>query len=246
MMEEDVGRDLPCHYCRAPAWTETGYVYARALVDGRWGTVEICRRCWRLENPDAPGPSPAPALPWQLVAADPPGILGAALEFIAEQIRASRPDCPHRYASFQELVLDKGRPYRAMPLPPLVMRGPPGRCYTNTIALVRDPLLRMPSELAPFLTYVEGFAIAFDSGLAVHHAWAVDRHGQVWDRTWSDPEHAAYFGIPFDRDQLERFNALGEEYVGMLESDYLRRFPLLRTGELFPEEMPDAFRPRRH
>lgn len=129
------------------------------------------------------------------------------------------------YACYEHLVLALGRPSTAQALPPLARLGEPKKCYANTLALVRT---------LPALQYVEGFAYHPGTQFVYPHAWAVGTDGRVWDRTWEDAADCAYWGIPFASSDLERFDALGEDYLGIIESQYLLGSPLLRTGRLFP------------
>jgi hypothetical protein len=131
----------------------------------------------------------------------------------------------YRYPCYESLVLEIGRPMEASLLPAVVGRGPLGYCYDNTLQLVRA---------LPGLRYVEGFALPAESPLPCYHAWAIDpASGEVWDRTWPRPERAAYYGIVFEPREVERFDGLGDDYLGILESEYLLGRPLLRTGRLF-------------
>jgi hypothetical protein len=129
------------------------------------------------------------------------------------------------YACYEHLVLTLGRPYTAQPLSPLATYGEPKKCYANTLQLVRE---------LPTIQYVEGFAYHAGTGIAYLHAWGADTLGLVWDRTWEDTAGCAYYGIPFPRADLERFDALGPDYLGIIESHYLLGSPLMKTGRLFP------------
>ncbi len=55
-------------------------------------------------------------------------------------------------------------------------------------------------------TYVEGYG--YCKGHIVHHAWCVNEHQEVLDRTWDKSEECHYFGIPFHgafiREQVRR------------------------------------------
>lgn len=129
------------------------------------------------------------------------------------------------YRSYEHLVWALGRPYTAEQLPPGISMGWPKLCYTNTLELVRA---------LPTLSYAEGFAWHARTGLPYLHAWGVDPSGRVWDRTWEDASACAYYGIPFARAELERFDAMGEDYLGIIASQYLLGHSLMRTGHLFP------------
>lgn len=143
---------------------------------------------------------------------------------------------PWLYRCYEHLVWELGRVSTAQALPKIIRMGEPKKCYANTLELIRT---------LPTLTYTEGFAWHAPTKFAYLHAWATDRTGRVWDRTWADAADCAYFGIPFDRAEVERFDALGEDYLGIIASQYLLGNPLMRTGQLFPTGEPDG-RQRRH
>lgn len=154
------------------------------------------------------------------------------------------PRTDRRYRTYEALVLDRGRRFAAQALPPFVRRGQMKLCFHNTLTLIRD--LRTLSCL--HLTYCEGYAIPEvdgDTFIPVQHAWAVDSLGRVWDRTWPEPEASAYYGIPFAWEEVERFDALGPDYLGILGSEYLLGAPLLHTGQLFPTDWQPTWRRRR-
>src|SRR5436190_8035194 len=130
----------------------------------------------------------------------------------------------YRYRLYEALVLDLGQPWTAAPLPRSLRRGPMHYCYGTTLGLVQK---------YPGLRYVEGFAIPWADGHAgapCLHSWAVNGNGRVWDATWPDPEHSAYFGMAFSRADVERFIHLDEDTFGILATEHLIGSPLLRTG----------------
>lgn len=134
----------------------------------------------------------------------------------------------YRYRVYEELVLDLGQPWTAATLPRKLRRGPMRHCYGNTLALV---------QRFPGLRYVEGFAIPWADGHVGRpelHCWAVNVNGRVWDATWPEPEHSAYFGVVFSREHVERFVNLDADTFGILATEHLIGSPLLRTGRLFP------------
>lgn len=59
-------------------------------------------------------------------------------------------------------------------------------CYANAYALASN-------ESA--YRYCEGHATTKSLGLAIAHAWVIDRDGKVIDPTWKDGDH--YFGVAF-------------------------------------------------
>jgi hypothetical protein len=173
---------------------------------------------------------------------DRPELLGPALRTYLEGITrlVRQADLPERaglrFSCYQELVLKLGRPYRAGLLPAGARRGRMGYCYANTLALISD---------RPHLRYVEGFAMPWVDGSAgapAYHCWAATAGGRVWDPTWPEPEHSAYFGVQFNLADVARFIALDEDTFGILETEHLIDSPLLRTGRLWPAETSHARR----
>jgi hypothetical protein len=141
---------------------------------------------------------------------------------------------PRAYGNYEALVLDQGRPWTSHPLDRRAGPGIPNHCYANALLL---------TGRFPFLAYVEGYAIPTVDGRygpPVQHSWAVDRRGRVWDNTWPEPEHSAYFGMVFSRVEVARFIEIDEETFGILPTEYLIGAPLLTYGRLFPdpEERP--------
>lgn len=161
------------------------------------------------------------------------------LRGVAESMAARR-QTPYRYASYEALVLDRGQPWPGTRLPRIAVRGPMKMCYDNTLRLVRAAR-RRPLRLP--LRYVEGYAIPWIDGrgyIPVQHAWAIDPDGDVWDPTWPEPERSAYYGIAFEWEEVERFDRLDPDALGILASEYLIECPLLRTGQLFPPDTEAA------
>jgi hypothetical protein len=88
----------------------------------------------------------------------------------------------------QEFVLRAGRDWPGSPLPPRRRRMVPKRCFSNAARVV--------AASRGGLDYCEGFVMSRNVGLAVHHAWAVDRQtGAVVDPTLAEPGRAAYVGV---------------------------------------------------
>lgn len=65
--------------------------------------------------------------------------------------------------------------------------------------------------------------------------------GTVWDPTWPEPEHSAYWGMVFERDEIQRYRAALAEHgvskreFAILELEWRIGAPLLRHGALFPD-----------
>lgn len=233
--EEDVPRDLACALgCGRPAWTESGYLFDRVATEGGVVTAPVCRRCWGELHPDLPSREREFRLHPSVRQLPPSLALEAHLRHVAAMMIEARRNRPTHYASYEHLVLERGQAWVPATLPRAIIPGLPRRCYDNTLELVRA---------LPGLRYVEGFAVAAGSNLAVHHAWAVGPLGQVWDRTWwEDSVACGYWGIAFEWAEVERYNALGPDYLGILESEYLLKAPLLRTGRLFPTDAQQVSR----
>lgn len=67
--------------------------------------------------------------------------------------------------------------------------------------------------------YAEGYAASESLGLPLQHAWLVNRHGDVIDRTWTyPPGSAAYFGIPF-RPEFLLSEIRKNDYYGLFTPD---------------------------
>jgi hypothetical protein len=167
---------------------------------------------------------------------DAPELLPAALRaYLAGMARLLREAPPAgfndgtRFSCYEELVLELGRPMRSAPFPTRYRRGRPRYCYANTLALLSDQ---------PGLRYVEGFAMPWQDGQAGEptlHCWASNANGRVFDPTWPEPEHSAYYGLVFNLADVARFVALDEDTFGILATEYLIGSPLLTTGRLWPE-----------
>lgn len=146
-----------------------------------------------------------------------------------------------KYACYEDLVRQRGRAWTSAQLPHGIRAGAMGFCYHNTLQLV--------ARASGLLTYVEGYALPSfgdgEAGIPVQHAWAVDPFGNVLDNTWPYPHESAYYGITFERWEVARFIEISEDTFGILPTEYLLDFPLLRSGQLFPEEdAPHASRTR--
>lgn len=82
------------------------------------------------------------------------------------------------------------------PLPEGVELGAAKQCYRNAALVALSN---------PEYTYVEGYAASI---IPIHHAWVVDRDGQVVDPTWHEDNGLSpakeYVGVPFSREFLGR------------------------------------------
>jgi predicted ABC-type ATPase len=133
-------------------------------------------------------------------------------------------------------VAKEGKAYKAptedMPERYRSMRGQPKMCFQNSTEL---------AMMHPELKYVEGYASPPGIGLPIHHAWCVDKDGNVVDPTWkhgTDAEHpAAYRGIEVSPtglshilDKTGHYGVLDHrDSAGLLERPYMDTKLLLDT-----------------
>jgi hypothetical protein len=116
------------------------------------------------------------------------------------------------YSSIEDFVLKNGKQYDYAVSG--VRKGKMKECFMNAYHLVqRDPSL----------TYVEGYAKTKNLPIAVLHAWAVDKDGNVHDPTWEDG--SSYFGVSFSRDFVEE-TIVSKGTYGVIDN-YEQGFPLL-------------------
>jgi len=89
--------------------------------------------------------------------------------------------------SAEHVVLKHGKYYNPQKLPKGYKMGKQKECFSNAYHMSQKT----------GMTYVEGFAVPDFIDLPIHHAWVVDKNGNVFDNTWKTPG-VVYFGIPFD------------------------------------------------
>jgi hypothetical protein len=94
----------------------------------------------------------------------------------------------YHYAGVGDFLLQHGVWYEPRPLPRHVCMGIRRACFGNALALCRWR----------GYAYVEGYAIPQIEGLhfPTHHAWNLDRDGNLIDSTW-EKVGRAYFGVAF-------------------------------------------------
>jgi hypothetical protein len=126
--------------------------------------------------------------------------------------RGGSPD-GYAYAGPGDFLRKHGVWYEPRPLPKRVLRGLPGNCYRNAQKLSRRR----------GYSYVEGYAVP-DIGLPlpVHHAWNLDRNGDLIDNTWRDVG-LAYFGVVFP---LDIVNEAIRPQGGSVLDDWRGRFKI--------------------
>lgn len=123
----------------------------------------------------------------------------AYLESVSHFHQDSRRPAGWRWNSPEDLVLSLGRAWSPAPLPAGIEPMAIKQCFTNAYLL---------AARRSDLTYVEGYAAGV---IPVHHAWCVDRLGNVVDPTWASHPRTArglaagteYMGIPFKTSWLK-------------------------------------------
>ena len=113
----------------------------------------------------------------------------------------------HQFASFEELILGKGR---QMHNPKFIKGGAMKECFKNSYNLMQKK----------GYTYCEGYAMGI---IPVLHAWCLDKKGNVVDPTWKDGTE--YYGIPFKTEYVLE-TAIKREYYGIIDN-WQDRWPLL-------------------
>jgi hypothetical protein len=73
----------------------------------------------------------------------------------------------------------------------------PKHCFWNAFKLVRKNKEK--------LFYVEGYAMKYDLGISIHHAWCVTKDGIVVDPTWGQYTSVGdeYFGLAFELEKVK-------------------------------------------
>ena len=99
---------------------------------------------------------------------------------------------------------------------------PRKQCFKNAFALANSN----PNVLA----YVEGLALT--SGIPLHHAWCVDRDGNVIEPTWRPDLGQAYFGVALDIDAL-RAHVLAKGTYGFIEG--------FREADMITHAAPETY-----
>jgi hypothetical protein len=142
--------------------------------------------------------------------------------------------------AFATFVLKHGREWNSAVFDLPSGKGLPRACYHNCQALLfSDMRRRHPVGFV----YVEGYACSAAVGFpfVTEHAWLVDVAGNVVDPTWEDPEHSAYFGVPFRgeyvRSVVDTFGA-----CAMIDN-FHNRWELVRLAETAGAAVLDWGRP---
>jgi hypothetical protein len=109
-------------------------------------------------------------------------------------ITEARGEAPagYRYNGYEAYVLDRGKVYTRLSLTELE-RMEAGNCFANcwSVATLR----------ADLFTYCEGWA---SSVIPIHHAWLIDRAGNVVDPTWGHRQSLkmTYYGVTFTANEI--------------------------------------------
>lgn len=112
----------------------------------------------------------------------------------------------HPELTTEGYVLEHGERFTPQPLPKGIKRGTIKECFRNAALLAMD---------SDEYTYVEG--IAHMGIIPMHHAWVVDKQGNVIDNTWRTPG-LSYLGVKFPKKELMRRLAKQKTF-GMLGYD---------------------------
>lgn len=112
-------------------------------------------------------------------------------------------------------VLEAGREHTPAAFPADLPKGKLKECFYNAANLIMADLLAPRSR---GLFYVEGYAFTPRLSMPIHHAWCVDRDGNVLDPTWRDPEACAYFGIEMSPEELLEWLTESETYGVLTDS----------------------------
>jgi hypothetical protein len=88
--------------------------------------------------------------------------------------------------TIEPYVIEHGRPFTGIKRPKGYRRRAEKQCFHNAAMLAIEGKG----------TYVEGYAVSPTSGILIHHAWVTADDARAIDVTWTDPEQAAYFGVP--------------------------------------------------
>jgi hypothetical protein len=137
---------------------------------------------------------------------------------------------PFPYHCIEDFLLQHGRFFTPQRLQKGIKKGPERSCFENAG--------KVATRSAASLVYVEGFALGV---IPVHHAWASDTGGNVYEVTWrtrdkteEDIAATAYFGVPFNAAFVLRI--MSETKLWGILDDVKRDWPVLR-GEYEPAEM---------
>jgi len=127
---------------------------------------------------------------------------------------------PEGVKAREKFILDHGMPFTANENTYAGERGTMHLCYENSTKAALNN---------PDLTYVEGYVLVH--GVPVHHAWTVDKTGQIFDPT-VDPNEGitGYYGVPFKTDYVLK-SAFKNKHYGVLGYQSRKTLEKLLKGE---------------
>ena len=139
----------------------------------------------------------------------------------ADVVESINKNVPFRYKSNQRLILENGKPFLKI-IKPTPFKGEPKQCFQNCITALLEH---------SYLSYCEGYIIDDDLPIAILHAWLVNDKFEVIDPTWDDKDSTGrtYFGVAFNDEFVMDF-AMKTKHYGILDSDYLTGYQLLKEG----------------
>ena len=141
------------------------------------------------------------------------------------------------FNGMEAFVLATGRAWTAKPRPANVRQMTPKYCFDNAY--------RLAARSRGRLRYVEGYATTY---IPMHHAWTVDRDGNVVDPTWeydADSRLGAdtpYFGTEFPLESVRAARAGGCYSV---IDNWHQDFPVLRGIINYKSDQLDRYRAER-
>lgn len=113
---------------------------------------------------------------------------------------------PHGAPLKYQFIRDHGQIFTPTFTHPLVGTARKGECFLNAYKGMNRQL-----------RYCEGWATSLSLGIAIEHAWLLDKNDQVVDPTWADGKE--YFGVAFAELAVYRLTAM-TGYHGIFGSLY--------------------------
>lgn len=169
---------------------------------------------------------PAHAIPY-------PTLTKALREFLAWITARQRAAVPPglRYASTEELVLFSATPIRANLFEMTIPEMSAGDCFDNAYRV---------SQADPAFRYAEGYALMCGS-IPTHHAWLVDRAGEVHDPTWP-AQYRAHAARQPERNWSGRVVYMGIEIEAAAHRVWTARRPHPNLLAVRDDDIPEVLR----